>query len=265
MNMATYSINNNLEFLRHNNRSVKRDKKIKAIKLKGVHIFLIIFLFMTIAAGIFFLGRFIMSWEKLNVKSFTLVNCERINEAAIRKILYRYKGNILAIDLGRLREELLTINQVKDVAISRMLPSGIKLVFTKRIPILQFEFKGKWSIIDDEGIIIERGKRVEKNLITVKGVSKENIKKFIPYLDELNSIKKLVDYVSYRKPFGVLLRLKQSGITVFPGEQEFRKKISYFIKLKERDVLKDLKITSIDMRFQNRIYLEYEKTDVING
>ncbi len=262
--MATYTLDNKLDFLRHNNRSVKRDKKIKEIKIKGIHIFLIIFLFSSIATGVFFFAKFIMTWEKLNINTFILENSEKINPIAINKILKTYRGNILAVDLGKMRQDLMKINQIKDVSINRILPSGIKISFLKRKPILQFEINGRWCIIDDEGIILERGYEVEKGLLRVREVSKDNIKSLIPYINELNSIKHLIDYVSIKKPYGILLKLRERNITVFPGISDFNKKIGYYLKLKKRDILKRLKVKSIDMRFENRIYLEYDK-ETANG
>ncbi len=265
MNMASYTINNRLDFLRYNNKSVKRDKKIKEIKIKGIHVFLIVFLFTLIASGIFFFGKFIMTWEKLNINTFTLENSENIDQKLLGKVLNGFRGNILGVNLGEMRRSLMGISQVKDVSISRILPSKIKISFIKRMPILQFEINGKWSIIDEEGIILDRGYNIEKGLIVVKGVSKDHIRDLIPYLSELNSVKNIVDFVSIKRPFGILLKLKNKNITVFPGKSGFKKKIGYFFKLKNMDVLKHLRVTSIDMRFEDRIYLEYEKKDVLNG
>jgi len=266
MKMATYTIKNNkLGFLRNNNKIVKRDRKIREIKIKGLHIFFIILLFSVIASGIYYFGKFIMTWEKLNVDTYILENSENIDQKEIKEIIVKYKGNILGLNLTKMKSELLKIIKVKDVRIKRILPSGIKISFVKRKPVLQFEYKGKWSIIDEEGIILESVKGIDNNLPVVKGVSKRSIKNLIPYLDELNSVKKIVEYISIRKPFGILLKLKEGNITVYPGEKNFKKKIGYFFKLKEEKVLKYLRIKSIDMRFDDRIYLEYDKKDLFSG
>jgi cell division septal protein FtsQ len=266
MRTTTYTINNNkFDFLRNNNKIIKRDKKIREIKLKGIHIFLIIITFALIATGIFYFGKFIMTWERLNIDKYILENSEGIAQHEIESILLRYKGNILGVNLSKMRKELISIVKVKDVSIKRILPSGIKIYFIKRKPVLRFEYKGKWNIIDDEGIILNRDKTTVKGLPIVRGVSKEEINTLIPYLNEINSIKDKVEYVSIKKPFGILLKLKYGNITVFPGVKDFRKKIGYFFKLKKKRILKFMKITSIDMRFDDRIYLEYEKEDILNG
>jgi cell division septal protein FtsQ len=266
MNMATYSLNNNkLEFLRHNNKVIKRNRKIKEIRLKGVHIILIIMIFSLIAVGIFYFGKFIMTWKKLNINTYILENSSHINQNQIKDILMQYRGNILGANLGKMRGELMDIGQVKDVSINRLLPSSIKISFTKRIPILQFKFNKKWSIIDKEGVILDCGKDIDNNLLIVRGVSKNNIEELIPYVDEFKSIKDKIEYISIKKPFGILLKLKGDNIKVFPGVKDFKKKIGYFFKLRKKEVLKYMKIISIDMRFEDRIYFEYVKEDVKNG
>ena len=144
------------DFLRRqNNRIVQKQKKLKSIKLKGIHLLLILALLSLIAFAIYKTGQFVLTWEKLNVKSFRLTRCSKTTLKEAKKILSRYSGNILTLSLQDLRTQLVSVPEVKEVSISRILPSTIEINFFLRKPVFQVEMKvnGKYNIIDKEGVI----------------------------------------------------------------------------------------------------------------
>ena len=256
--IASIGLNGEAEFLRmNNNRSLNRKKKIKTIKLKGIHLFFIIVLLFLAGFSALKASHFLLRWDKLDIKSFKLINSPKIEFKNLRKILKNYNGNILMLNFTNLRRELLKFKIVEDVSLTRVLPSTIVIKFVLRKAIFQFRSGGKYNIIDKHGIVLYEKSEKQKGLITIKGLKKEDFGKIYAYLSELTKIQDLVDYISFVKPYGVKLKLKDINEIFYPGEEDFARKINYFLRLKRIIPLKENKIKYVDLRFKNRFYFEY--------
>lgn len=262
--VASIGLKGETEFLRrYNNKTLNRKKKIKTIKFKGIHLFFIIVLLFFIGFSALKASQFILSWEKLNVKSFKLVNSSKIEFKNLEKILKNYNGNILMVNFTDLRRELLKFKIVKDVSLTRILPSTIVIKFLLREPIFQFKSRGEYNIIDRNGIVLYRKSEKQNGLITIKDLKKEEFEKIYSYLSELTEIRDSVDYISFVKPYGVKLKLKRINEIFYPGEKDYIRKINYFLRLKKIIPLKKNKIKYVDLRFKDRVYFEYDE-EVIN-
>jgi hypothetical protein len=79
-----------------------------------------------------------------------------------------------------------------------------------------------------------------------------------PYLPELSRIKDSIDYISLVSPYGVSLKLKGRSEIFYPGESQFASKINFYLKLKKQPRLRKYRIKSVDLRFDDRFYFEYE-------
>ena len=124
-------------FRRHNNRSLSKQKRIKSIKLKGFHLALILIIFATAGLAAFKAGQFFMTWKEFKVKSFKLLNPPPSGADELKEMLKKYSTNIFSLSLTGLRRELLTLREVKDVALSRNLPAAIEIRFYLRKPVFQ--------------------------------------------------------------------------------------------------------------------------------
>lgn len=249
------------DFLRRqNNRLIRKQKKLRTIKIKGIHLLFILVTLSFIAFAIYKTGRFVLTWEKLDIKSFKLADCPGTKLKEVKHILNRYGGNILTLDLEALRSELAHIPEVKDVSISRTLPATVAIRFKMREPVFQRQVNrsGKYDIIDKEGVVLYRqvGKRDE--LITVKKIKKSRMQKVLPYLTQLESIGEYIDYVSYQEPYGILLKLKGIRETFYPGEIDFSGKIDTYLRLRKKLSLNANTIKNVDLRFEDRFYLEFD-------
>ncbi len=243
---------------RRNNRQIQKQKKLKTIKLKGVHLLFILTLISFIAFAIYKTGQFVLTWEKLNIRSYKITHCPDSKIKEVRAILGRYHGNILSLDLDDLRTELAGIPEVKDVAVSRSLPSTVYIGFIMRQPVFQVEIGGKYSIIDKEGIVLYGKVPKREDLITVKNIELSRKDKILPYFSQLESIRDYIEYVSYREPYGIRLKLRNIDETFYPGEIDFDGKIDYYLRLRKKLSLDKNKIVNVDLRFKDRFYLEYE-------
>jgi cell division septal protein FtsQ len=271
MTRTSVGLRSEADFLRRqNNRIVQKQKKLKSIKLKGIHLLFILALLSLIAFAIYKTGQFLLTWDQLNVKSFRLTKCSKTSLREVKKILSSYSGNILTLSLQDLKTQLVSIPEIKEVSISRILPSTIEIKFLLRKPVFQVAMKSnrKYNIIDNEGVILFKNVKKRRGLITVKNIESSQQEKIIPYLSQLNSIKNHIDYVSLKEPYGILLKLKGISETFYPGETDFAKKINDYLKLRRKLSLNKNanknKIRNVDLRFEDRFYLEYEYQEEVS-
>ena len=160
--MAGYGPVTEIEFLRkNNNRAVNRQKKIRTIKIRSLHVFLIIILFLMSGYAAYSVGKFMTGWEKLNIRSFKLINAPVFKNNSVKNILKKYGGNILTLNTKSLRDELKGIKEIAEVSISRKLPSTVELRLNLRQPAFQFLYKGKYNVVDKYGVILSE---IEKKM-----------------------------------------------------------------------------------------------------
>jgi cell division septal protein FtsQ len=250
-------------FRRNNNRHISRQKKIKTIKIKGLHLLLICVLLVLIGVAIYMSARFLLSWDQLNVKTVRLVNSPKYGKAKIQKLLTYFQGNILGLSLDRLKKELVGIDEVRDVAISRILPSTVEIRFILRKPVFQVLMRNRYQIIDVEGVSLYSQSGPRSDLMVIRGIETHELEDIIPYLGELLKIKDSLDYIGYREPYGVMVKLKGMKEEFFPGDRDYAAKIAYFLKVKKLLALNQHRIRKVDLRFANRFYLEFDK-EVVN-
>lgn len=262
--MSSLGLSNEVEFLRrNNNKDLIRQKKIRTIKLKSFHVFFICVLLIFIGFLIFKSAQFLLTWDKLNIKTVKLLNSPRLGKAKVKNILKYFKGNILSLDFDYIRKELMNLNDVKDVSLSRVLPSTVEIRFRLRKPVFQLYIKNQYQVIDDEGVLLYRSNEKRFDLMTIKGVKMEDAEHIIVHLPELRKIKSSLEYISFKKPFGIMVKLKRMKEIFYPGDKEYRIRINYFMKLRDKLALNKYKIKTVDLRFQNRFYLEFDE-GVIN-
>jgi cell division septal protein FtsQ len=254
------------DFLRRsNNRTLSRQKRIKIIKLKGVHVF---FIFATLVALALFIsktGRFLMTWEKLNIQSFNLVNCPEYHQETVKSIVRHYRGNIISFDFEQLRGELLKLNEVKSVALSKKLPSTIEVCFELRKPVFQVKTADSYEVFDEEGTFLYNREKRLSNLFTATGVDGPGLKQILPLIPELQRIKSMIDYIDLERPDMVMVKLKGFSEVFVPGESVFVDKIIQYLKLKKKmpRQLRGKRVKRVDLRFENRFYLEFDEE--VNG
>lgn len=262
--LSSIGLHGEVEFLRrNNNKDLTRQKKIKTIKLKSFHVIFICILLILIGFLIFRSAQFVLTWDKLNIKTIKLINSPRLGRTKVKNILPYFKGNILSLDFDYIRSELMNLNDVKDVSLSRVLPSTVEIYFRLREPVFQVFFKNQYQVIDEGGVVLYKSNEKRSDLMTVKGVKIEDLEHITGCLPELLKIKHSLEYISYREPYGVEVKLKRMSEIFYPGEKDYLSRINYFIKLRKKLALNKYKIKTVDLRFRNRFYLEFDE-EVIN-
>jgi len=247
------------EFLRRtNNRQISKQRKIRTIRLQGLHILLICIVLITAALAAYKIATFILNWEKLNVKSIVLVNKPRYNLPKLMDTLRQFQGNILTLDFDHMRDTILAFKEIKEVQLSRQLPSTIEIYFILREPVFQVAINGKYNIMDMDGIILYSSEQSCEGLINISDIQDNELENLSPYLPELSRIKDYLDYVGYKKPYGIILKLKGKKEIFYPGESDFARKINDYLEIREDPAVKMYDIRCVDLRFKDRFYFEYE-------
>jgi len=258
--MAGYGPVSEIEFLRkNNNRAVNRQKKIRTIRIRSLHVFLIIVLFLASGYAAYSIGKFLTGWEKLDIRTFSLINSPVFRNGEVRDILKRYGGNILTLNTGNLRSELMRIKEIEDVSISRKLPSTVEVRLRLRQPAFQFLHKGKFNIIDRNGIVLSENSDMIPGLLIIRDISPSDLDSIFPGLTGLIDKKDIIEYISFREPYGTALKLKGTSEIFYTGNQVDLKKLNQYLKIRKKLGYDERSIRSVDLRFKNRFYLEFEK------
>ncbi len=264
--MAGYGPVSEIEFLRkNNNRMVNRQKKIRTIKIRSIHVFLMIILFLMSGYAAYSIGKFMTGWDKLNIRSFKLINTPVFRNDQVKSIIKRYGGNILTLNTKGLRNDLMSIKEIRDVSISRKLPSTIEVRLNLREPAFQFLYQGKYNVIDKKGVILsENGKKAE-DLMMIRDITPEDLKEIFPGLSGLVDRKDIIEYISFKEPYGTALKLKGTSEIFYTGNEVDLLKLKQYLKIRKKLGYDPGTIKSVDLRFRNRFYLEFEKEIIQNN
>ncbi|MCP4219714.1 MAG: FtsQ-type POTRA domain-containing protein [bacterium] len=248
-------------FRRSNNKLISKQKKIKTIKITFFHVLFLIALVTLIALTIYKAGHFMLTWEKLDIQSYQLVNSPKRRPARLKALLGNNRGNILRLSFENLRSQLLTIPEVKEVYLNRILPDKVRIEFMLREPMFKIRENGVYHIIDHEGVVLYKTKDpgTDGDLITIRNVVPGKHEKIVPYLPQLEQIKARLEYVSMEVPYGIRIKLKGITETFYPGEIDFADKINYYLRLRKKLYVDHNKIRNVDLRFEDRFYLEFEE------
>ncbi len=258
--MAGYGPVTEIEFLRkNNNRAVNRQKKIRTIKIRSLHVFLIIVLFLLSGYAAYSVGKFMTGWEKFDISSFKLINAPVFKNNKVRKILKQYGGNILTLNTNNLRNELMTIKEIDEVSITRKLPSTVEVRLSLRQPAFQFLYKGKYNILDKHGVIISETAKKMGGIMVIRDIGPSDLMDIFPGISSLIYKKNIIEYISFKEPYGTALKLKGTSEIFYMGNKVNLKKLKQYLKIRKKLGYNEKTIKSVDLRFKNRFYLEFEK------
>ncbi len=261
--ISTAAIHGEAEiFRRLNSISLGRSKRIRTIRVRGIHVLLVLLLVTLVGFLVFKAGHFLLSWDRLEVKSFRLVNPPQIEEKRLHEILADYRGNILSLQVDQLQKILQEMPQVRDVAVYRRLPDVVEIRFSLRKPLLQLQNKAGIWYYDEEGNRLHEARVLQEDLITCRDLTEKEMIKIGKLTQELAPLRQSIEYLSYRKPYGLVVKLKGYNEIFYPGDSAFVSKFSQFLKIRSMDVLSPYRIKVVDLRFSDRIYVEHESEEV---
>ena len=255
------AISDHMHF-RRKDKQIKTKKVKRKIKLKSRH-FMISFLFI----GGLFIGvqktyLFMISWDKLNVASVE-VHCTR---EVIKKDIERYLhgknlGNLLLLDIGTLKESLLSHPWIKDVHMRKTFPSTVNIIVRERIPAALMMCEALY-LIDKENVKLQKvdPKHPGPYPLFIDDTHFEydaQAKLDLAWecLESLTQSKKIeVAVIDLSEYDNAQVKLKNSSMWIIFGNDHFKEKMDFF--LARQAVLHQYgSLEYVDLRFKDRLYI----------
>jgi cell division protein FtsQ len=166
------------------------------------------------------------------------------------------------------RKALLRVAWVKDAAILRTWPNHISVRITERRPVAFVEIKAesisRWSLIDEDGVILEpparapfrlpvlTGVHVQENL-AMRGIRVHRMMRLMDELDQgLRGRISEVD-VSDLDNVKVTMKARDHAVVLMLGDHDFRERIKKFLDHFEEIQKRIQDMTVLDLRLDDRI------------
>jgi len=251
----SHSLKFEAEFFRKsNNLTLTREKKIRSIQMRTIHVLLLLLITLLVGYGAYRAAAFLLEDDLLQVRSFRLHGEPVFGREEVQQILKRSSGNILALDLRHLRAQLLRLPEVENVTISRVLPDTVEIHFTLRRPVFHFNVNGAFQLLDAHGRILGQQSEMPAGLIPIRGSDRSVLGRIAACTGELLPMREQIDYIAYREPYGIELKLLSGPEVFFPGADGFIKKINRYYRIKPHLPLNGSLVGTVDLRIAGRIY-----------
>jgi cell division protein FtsQ len=129
------------------------------------------------AAAAYQCGRFLLTSPEtalLHPDQISLEGNHYVTAEAVRKIFVPDRGlSILRIPISERRHQLETISWVEQAAVHRVLPNRIKVEITERTPVAFLRDQDELSLVDAQGVILERPVAGDFHFPVITGIRRE--------------------------------------------------------------------------------------------
>jgi cell division septal protein FtsQ len=249
------------EFFRaRNNDLVSHEKRIQSIQIHSLHVLLMLALLGLLGFGTYRAGAFLLTWQKLEITSFRLVNPPGYEADTVKRILARYRTNILALNVDRLQQELERLPEVRAITVTRQLPGTIEIAFDTRQPCVQLSEPSGYQVFDREGRLLHGAGTPEPGLLNVVRTASGDMPRLMALLPEIERLGTgRVESVSWAEPYGIEIKLSGIAESIYPGESRFREKIEQYLKLRANPQINASSVVHADLRLDDRMYLAYRE------
>ena len=215
---------------------------------------------------------------ELAVSRILVEGNKRLAEGEILETLGLHPGsNILSLELGTLKQQMLLSTWVKDVELARVLPATLTLKVIERVP-LGIAVVKQLYLIDGDGIFLDEmgpGYR-ELTLPLVRGLLDER-GEIVPgrrqlagrVLSALASDRRLeavvseIDLASGAGSIRILLR--RPPLTFIGGEADLMPRLAELVPLSEEIRDRFPSVDAVDLRFQGRVYLQLGPPELLEN
>lgn len=242
-------------------------KKIqRKLRIRHKHILLSFFLM----AGFFILIQqsylFLMAWDHLNIDKVEVLSQKPDLQIITEQYLARQNlGNLLLLDINRLRNTLETHRWIERVHIRKKFPSTLKIEIKERVPAAVLR-KEAFVLIDRHGIELE-GLESETDLNlpllidhgSFEFDKKEKLQLAWDCLDDLSSSQReRIEALNLSEYENIQVKHKDSPTWIKIGHDRFSEKLQIYQS--ERANLERFgALEYVDLRIQDRVYFKPKK------
>ncbi len=243
-------------FRQKNNLSIRRDRKIRSLQAKTIHILLALAVLGLAGLASYRTARFVLTCDQLRVRQFSISQAPKFSAGRVAAVLQEVRGNILVVSIPALRERLLKIPEIAGVSITRLLPGTIALHFELRTPLYALEEPKGFRLFTAGGLEISTSATMPPGLVRVRGVAETDIPHIAAASQEIVRLGKAIDYVTYQRPYGITLRRAGHAPLFSPGEDRFLEKLAEYDRIQPRLPWPEESIQRVDLRIAGRVYLQ---------
>ena len=157
--------------------------------------------------------RTVTASDFFNVKKIDVSGTSRSSDEDIRRIIASQseRTGVLNADLADMRQKIEKLPFVKFAAVSRVLPNGIRVVITERVPIAVVKIGSGTFLIDADGEILAPPKNDDTELMTITGW--DNAKTERAGKDNTARIRMFQKMIADWGEFGLAKRVKEVDLS----------------------------------------------------
>lgn len=164
-------------------------------------------------------------------------------------------------------QALLHIPWVKEASILRTWPNQIRVQITERRPVAFIESRSesisRWSLIDQEGVILEPPSRTAFDVPVVTGVRADDtrsmrgtrMRRMLRMLDELGTSRNRISEVDVGDldDLRVTVKVDRKAIVLMLGDHDFQRRFQNFLDHYANIQKRISDLVALDLRLDNRI------------
>ena len=173
--------------------------------------------------------------------------------------------SILGVDIENLKSKIEELTWVKKCVVKRsFFPHNILVNIEERNVKAIWQFEGRYYPVDEDGKIIDVEEyEPDEQLLVLTGENAYNhLKELLEVLkldEELNSRIKAAIFVSNRR-WNLVFDNVENGVLVKLPEKDYDKAYQKIALLNKRQGIFKRKLTSFDVRFDNRVVVDIDKS-----
>ncbi len=213
----------------------------------------------------------------LEVENIVVRGNERLSKGEVLAVLNGLRGeNLMRTNLDAWRTRLLASPWVRDAALRRSLPSTVEVVVSERQPIGIGRINGEMYLVDERGVIIDQygPQYADIDLPIIDGLSAaqsgggsltdegraELAARVIGAVRSKPAIAKRLSQVDVSDLHNASVILSGDPATIQLGDDQFLARLQSYLDLAPTLRERVADIDSVDLRFDDRIYVKPTKT-----
>lgn len=246
--------------------SLRKPGKKRA--LRAAHVLLIL-----VGAALFFLAAyetfaFVITWPKLAVQDIRVACTDpRVKGLVSAAVATARGGNLLLLDMDRVRLDIEAVSWVKEARIRKIFPAALAVEAVLRRPAALVE-RETVLLIDDEGHVIESASREaqpELPLFVDEGRFLDGFKDkigraFACLADLPPEVRARVDVIDVSVPYDLVLRLRGSLTRLRLGDDLYGFRTSVYLEGKDRWEREFGELDTVILGLADRIVLQPKPT-----
>jgi cell division protein FtsQ len=218
----------------------------------------------------------------LQVDHIAVRGNERLSSAEVIALLGRYRGeNLIWTDLRAWRRTLLASSWILDAALRRSLPSTVEVTVWERQPVGIGRINGEMYLVDEHGVVIDQygPQHADFDLPIIDGlgirsadtgaiadeVRAELAARVIAALRTKPAIAQRLSQVDVSDVHNAAVILNDDRAVIHIGEDQFVQRVETYLQLQSALRERVADIDSVDLRFNDRIYVRPASTRTTRG